>query len=385
MKIISDRPGEPTVYLLDDTEIELTSSEINELLPDAAPGTVITNAGFRTVKQRDEVGSWATVDLGSGGGGTAEVYLTTSTETNLSGLLKGANGNLAVATVDASPTASSTNPVQSGGVYTALSGKAPTDHASSATTYGKGTSSNYGHVKLSDATNSSSSTSDGVAATPAAVKSAYDLANGKAPTSHASSATTYGMATSSNYGHVKLSDAFDDPTLDPSSGVAATPSAIAALAGDLLALEGAIDLKAPTSHASSATTYGKGTSSNYGHVKLSDATNSSSSTSDGVAATPAAVKAAYDLADSKLLLLSFSDMGADNTVANLLASLNANLSNTPNGAMMIRVGSSTNRSKCLIVCIKPNGTTGRGLTISPYTDLNGLNLYLSSSGWSISS
>lgn len=53
----------------------------------------------------------------------------------------------------------------------------------------------------------------------------------------------------------------------------------------------------PISHASLTTEYGKGTGSNYGHVKLSDSTSSTSSTSDGIAATPAAVKAAYDLAN----------------------------------------------------------------------------------------
>lgn len=56
---------------------------------------------------------------------------------------------------------------------------APIDHASTGTTYGVGNGSKYGHLKLSDATNSTSSTSGGIAATPAAVKSAYDLANGK--------------------------------------------------------------------------------------------------------------------------------------------------------------------------------------------------------------
>lgn len=53
----------------------------------------------------------------------------------------------------------------------------PTNHASTATTYGAGTSSNYGHVKLSDSTSSTSGTNGGIAATPSAVKSAYDLAN----------------------------------------------------------------------------------------------------------------------------------------------------------------------------------------------------------------
>lgn len=55
-----------------------------------------------------------------------------------------------------------------------------------------------------------------------------------------------------------------------------------------------ISTKAPNNHASSATTYGLGTASNYGHLKLSNSTSSTSGESGGVAATPAAVKAAYD-------------------------------------------------------------------------------------------
>ena len=46
-------------------------------------------------------------------------------------------------------------------------------------------------------------------------------------------------------------------------------------------------------HASTATTYGAASTSNYGHAKLSSATDS---TSEALAATPKAVKAAYDLA-----------------------------------------------------------------------------------------
>ncbi len=56
-------------------------------------------------------------------------------------------------------------------------GAAPTSHASSGTTYGKATNSNYGHTKLSDSTNSSlAAASDGTAATPKAVKDALDAA-----------------------------------------------------------------------------------------------------------------------------------------------------------------------------------------------------------------
>ncbi|MBR6625214.1 MAG: tail fiber protein, partial [Mailhella sp.] len=55
-------------------------------------------------------------------------------------------------------------------------GKAPKAHASTATTYGIGTGSNYGHVKLSDSTSSTSAASKGIAASPKAVKDAYDKA-----------------------------------------------------------------------------------------------------------------------------------------------------------------------------------------------------------------
>lgn len=69
------------------------------------------------------------------------------------------------------------NKIEASDITTSLNEKAPTSHASSATTYGIGTNSNYGHTKLSDATNSTSSTSAGIAATPKAVKTAFDLAN----------------------------------------------------------------------------------------------------------------------------------------------------------------------------------------------------------------
>jgi len=49
-------------------------------------------------------------------------------------------------------------------------------------------------------------------------------------------------------------------------------------------------------HAEADTTYGAGTGSKYGHVKLSDATDGTSGAEQGVAATPKAVKAAFDKA-----------------------------------------------------------------------------------------
>ncbi|MBR3240243.1 MAG: H-type lectin domain-containing protein [Oscillospiraceae bacterium] len=66
-------------------------------------------------------------------------------------------------------------------ISTDLSGKAPTDHASTATTYGVGNGTNYGHVKLSDTPDANQDVGDGVAATPAAVQSAMDTAMSAMP------------------------------------------------------------------------------------------------------------------------------------------------------------------------------------------------------------
>lgn len=82
--------------------------------------------------------------------------------------------------------------------------------------------------------------------------------------------------------------------------------------------------KAPTNHASTATTYGTGTGSNYGHVKLSDDTNgTAAAASGGTAATPKAVSdalaAAKSYADTKVSGL-YKFRGSVATYANLPAS-----------------------------------------------------------------
>ncbi|MFA2137748.1 tail fiber protein [Escherichia coli] len=121
-----------------------------------------------------------------------------------------------------------------------------------------------GFTQLSNATNSTSET---LAATPKAVKAAYDLANGK---------YTAQDATTARKGLVQLSSA----TNSTSETLAATPKAVKA----------AYDLANGKYTAQDATTARKGL------VQLSSATNS---TSETLAATPKAVKAAYDLANGK--------------------------------------------------------------------------------------
>ncbi|TFO77855.1 tail fiber protein [Escherichia coli] len=121
-----------------------------------------------------------------------------------------------------------------------------------------------GFTQLSSATNSTSET---LAATPKAVKAAYDLANGK---------YTAQDATTARKGLVQLSS----DTNSTSETLAATPKAVKA----------AYDLANGKYTAQDATTARKGL------VQLSSATNSDSET---LAATPKAVKVAYDLANGK--------------------------------------------------------------------------------------
>ena len=120
------------------------------------------------------------------------------------------------------------NNVLNAGNYTSYA--PPKNHASADPGYGLGTNAKYGHVMLSDSTSSNFYVEAGYAATPAAVKAAYDKANHShpyAPTAHASTDTTYGIGTSANYGHVKLSDSTSS-TSGASSGIAASPAAVKA-------------------------------------------------------------------------------------------------------------------------------------------------------------
>ena len=145
-----------------------------------------------------------------------------------------------------------------------------------------------GTVQLSSATNSTSETQ---AATPKAVKAAYDLAAGKASASHThpwNQITDVPAASLTVKGTVQLSSA----TNSTSEMQAATPKAVKA-AYDLAAG------KAPVSHThpwSQITDVPAASLTVKGTVQLSSATNSTSETQ---AATPKAVKAVYDLANGK--------------------------------------------------------------------------------------
>ncbi len=175
--------------------------------------------------------------------------------------------------------------------YDLAAGKAPVSHThpwSQITGVPAASLTAKGTVQLSSATNSTSET---LAATPKAVKAAYDLAAGKAPVSHThpwSQITGVPAASLTAKGTVQLSSAINST----SEILAATPKAVKA-AYDLAAG------KAPVSHThpwSQITGVPAASLTAKGTVQLSSAINS---TSEILAATPKAVKAAYDLANGK--------------------------------------------------------------------------------------
>ncbi|EBU7102253.1 tail fiber protein [Salmonella enterica subsp. enterica serovar Agona] len=150
-----------------------------------------------------------------------------------------------------------------------------------------GTLTQKGIVQLNSATDSTSTTE---AATPSAVKAAMDKANAAAPANHThvwNQIIGVPDGTLAQKGIVKLNNATDST----STTEAATPSAVKA------AMDKA-NAAAPASHIHAwgqITGVPDGTLTQKGIVKLNSATDSTSTTE---AATPSAVKAAYDKASA---------------------------------------------------------------------------------------
>lgn len=89
------------------------------------------------------------------------------------------------------------------------------------------------------------------------------------------------------------------------SNIKQTAPELPMTASELDALRTGVASKAPIKHASSGTTYGAATTELYGHAKLT----STISTSETLAATPKAVKIAYDIAKAALPAANVSHGG----------------------------------------------------------------------------
>lgn len=161
------------------------------------------------------------VDKVSGKGLSTNDY-TTAEKTKLAGIASGAQVNTITGIKGNAESAYRTGQVN---ITPANVGAAPINHASTATTYGVASSTNYGHVKTGTGiTNSDGaiSVAYGSAAGTACQGNDSRLSDARTPKSHASTATTYGGGTASNYGHNKLSDTYSIITPSASSTGAAT-------------------------------------------------------------------------------------------------------------------------------------------------------------------
>lgn len=162
-----------------------------------------------------------------------------------------------------------------------------------------GTTAQKGAVQLTDSTSSTSTTT---AATPASVKSAYDLAAGKvasvtgtspiASSGGTTPAISIQDGTTTQKGAVQLTDS----TASTSTTTAATPASVKSAydlaAGKVASVTGTSPISS-SGGTSPAISIQDGTTAQKGAVQLTDSTSSTSTTT---AATPNSVKSAYDLA-----------------------------------------------------------------------------------------
>ena len=195
---------------------------------------------------------------------------------NASGVLEDSiTGN--AATASSAATLSQTLPVSKGGTGATTSeaaranlGVPPTSHTSTATTYGVGNSTQYGHLKLSDATDSASGATGGIAATPAAVKAAKDAADAAQSSADAAQSSADAAQSSADAAMTKAS------TL----ATASTPGIVKPGTGMTVDAAGALNVDTAST-------------TKQGIVQLN---NTVTSTSTTLGATANAVKTAYDKA-----------------------------------------------------------------------------------------
>lgn len=112
---------------------------------------------------------------------SANGLMSSTDKTKLDGIATGATKNTVENVLTSDSTTNALSAKQGKALNTAISGKAPTSHASSSTTYGVGTTSNYGHCKLANNVTTSSHT-DGLALSAYQGKVLNDAISGKQKT-----------------------------------------------------------------------------------------------------------------------------------------------------------------------------------------------------------
>ena len=180
----------------------------------------------------------------------------------------------------------------------------PTDHSSVNTTYGVATTGKYGHVKVVDTYQTEPGATNGTVASATALHEAYKEL--KAGTGIHKTQVEYDALSESEKknGSTYYVDDGKDGTL--TSDNVAYDNSVSGLSAEYVKTaidELAVRSAKPTAHPSSvATTYGAGTGSEFGHVRLSDSYKASDGNADAsVAASSYALYQAYNELNGNLI------------------------------------------------------------------------------------
>ena len=179
----------------------------------------------------------------------------------------------------------------------------PTDHSSVNTTYGVATTGKYGHVKIVDTYQTEPGATNGTVASATALHEAYKELKGGAGI-HKTQAEYNALPESEQKnGSTYFVDDGKDGTL--TSDNVAYDNSVSGLSAKYVKTaidELAVKSAKPTAHSSSvATTYGAGTGNEFGHVRLSDSYKASDGNADAsVAASSYALYQAYNELNSNL-------------------------------------------------------------------------------------
>lgn len=119
---------------------------------------------------------------------------------------------------------------------------------------------------LTSVSNRVTTNTNNITALQTAVTTNTNNIAGKAPNNHASTATTYGLGSGTNYGHTKIINNITTTSYVDGQALSAYQGYV---------LNTAIATKAPNNHAVNANTYGLGNTSLYGHCKIINALTSS--------------------------------------------------------------------------------------------------------------
>lgn len=184
------------------------------------------------------------------------------------------------------------------GYDAAIAGKAPTMHADATVTYGAASGTLYGHVRLEDVPGNYGA-GDGRAATPKALQTVDARVDGAVQTANAAKSSAETANTAAQNAQKAANDAASDAQAASSKAAAADRKAQQAL--DAVGMGGGTGGSgeyAPVSHADATTKYGAASATKYGHVKLTDTVTTSAAAS-GTAPSPKAVKDYVDNALSQ--------------------------------------------------------------------------------------